>query len=146
VTVAALVAVLGSAAIPAGATPLADTQADVPTSGLVAYWSFDEGSGSTAGDSSGNGHTGTLAYSPAWAGAASCRIGGCLSFDGVDDHVKVAHAAQLQLTGDVTVAAWIKPTGRNPGGVQHFQGLIDQVRIYERALTDSEVLALFREA
>ena len=34
--------------------------------------------------------------------------------------------------------------GRNPGGNQHFKGLIDEVRIYDRALTDSEVLSLFQ--
>ena len=34
--------------------------AAVPTSGLVGYWNFDEGSGTTAGDSLGSGNTGTL--------------------------------------------------------------------------------------
>jgi hypothetical protein len=34
--------------------------------GLVGYWGFDEGSGTLAGDSSGNGNTGTLVNSPTW--------------------------------------------------------------------------------
>jgi Concanavalin A-like lectin/glucanases superfamily len=35
--------------------------------------------------------------------------------------------------------------GRNPGGSQHFGGLLDEVRIYSRALTDAEVQALFSQ-
>jgi hypothetical protein len=37
-----------------------------PTSGLVLFAKFSEGSGNTVADSSGNGHTGYLANSPAW--------------------------------------------------------------------------------
>ena len=38
--------------------------AAAPPNGLVGYWSFDEGSGSTAADGSGNGHTGNAAVQP----------------------------------------------------------------------------------
>lgn len=37
-----------------------------PTSGLVLFAKFSEGSGNTVADSSGNGHTGYLTNSPAW--------------------------------------------------------------------------------
>ena len=37
-----------------------------PTSGLVLFAKFSEGSGNTVADSSGNGHTGYLKNSPAW--------------------------------------------------------------------------------
>ncbi len=37
-----------------------------PTSGLVLFAKFSEGSGTTVADSSGNGHTGYLTNSPAW--------------------------------------------------------------------------------
>ena len=36
------------------------------TNGLVGYWNFDEGSGTTAADSSGNNNTGTLTNGPTW--------------------------------------------------------------------------------
>ncbi|HEY4478920.1 MAG TPA: hypothetical protein VI981_00990 [Candidatus Paceibacterota bacterium] len=53
-------------------------------SGLVAHYTFDEGSGTTAGDSSGNGNTGTLTPTtggPTWT---SGKVGnGTLQFDGV---------------------------------------------------------------
>ena len=38
-----------------------------PTSGLVGYWKFDENSGTTAADSSGNNNSGTLASGATWA-------------------------------------------------------------------------------
>jgi hypothetical protein len=207
----------------------------LPTAGLVAHWPFDETSGTAAADATGHGHAGALTYGPTWT--AGCRVGGCVSLDGVNDYVKVADAAALKITGSVTVSAWIKPAsltaaqsvvskryefelgpvassaphplswthkapggtvvsgpltgstvttrwqhvvlvrdaaakqvrgyldgaatgtatydlapdtstynlniGRNPGGNQHFKGLVDEVRIYDRALTGAEVAALF---
>src|SRR5581483_12494229 len=44
-------------------TPSGPYVADANTKGL---WHFDEGSGSTVADSSGNGNTGTLVNGPAW--------------------------------------------------------------------------------
>ena len=71
-------------------TPAADTTytatyrevAGLP-GGLVGYWAFDEGSGSVATDGSGNGYNGSLQYGPTWTTSVACRIGGCLSFDGI---------------------------------------------------------------
>ena len=37
------------------------------SSGLVGYWKFNEGSGTTAADSSGTGNTGTLNNTPTWS-------------------------------------------------------------------------------
>ncbi|MGH2931418.1 MAG: PQQ-dependent sugar dehydrogenase, partial [Gaiellaceae bacterium] len=79
--------------------------------GLVGHWAFDEGSGSVATDGSGNGYDGSLQYGPTWTTSAACRIGGCLSFDGSDDYVRVLDTAELRITGDLTISAWIRPTG-----------------------------------
>lgn len=210
-----------------------------PTQGLVGYWAFDETTGTSAVDSSGNGHAGTFEYGVARPSVVECRRGGCVSLDGVDDYVRVLDAAALKLIGDVTISAWIKPTGlgtaqsivskryefelgeiasaspygmrwthkasggtvvagnltsstaagqwqhvvlvrngttkqitgyyngspaltstytlvpatntysvnigRNPASTQRFKGLIDEVRIYNVALTASEVQALFAQ-
>jgi len=51
---------------------------------LVAHWQLDEGSGTTAADSSGNGFSGTLIGGPTWVAGA---IGGALELDGRDDYV-----------------------------------------------------------
>jgi hypothetical protein len=50
--------------------------------GLVGWWKFDEGSGTVAYDSSGNGNDGNLTNGPTWT---TGKIGGALSFDGVND-------------------------------------------------------------
>jgi hypothetical protein len=39
----------------------------VSPNSLVAYWKFDEGSGTTVSDASGNGNTGTLMNGPLWS-------------------------------------------------------------------------------
>ena len=54
------------------------------TEGLVGWWKFDETSGAVAHDSSGNGNDGNLTNGPSWTEG---KIGGALSFDGLDDKV-----------------------------------------------------------
>jgi glucose/arabinose dehydrogenase/PKD repeat protein len=74
--------------------------------GLVAAYGFDEGAGTTLSDVSGHGHPGTIA-GPVWAAGHS---GGALSFDGVNDWVRVADHNELDLTTGMTLEAWVKPT------------------------------------
>ena len=75
-----------------------------PTSGLIAYWKFDENTGATTADSSGNGHTGTLTNGPAWTAG---QTNAALSFDGVNDQV-VANG--VDVTNNFTVSFWAQPT------------------------------------
>jgi len=75
------------------------------TKGLVAWWKFDEGSGTTALDSSGHNNHGTLINGPQWVAGT---IGGALKFDGRDDCVDCGNDASLNITKAVTVSAWIK--------------------------------------
>ncbi|MDI6807330.1 MAG: hypothetical protein QMD14_06045 [Candidatus Aenigmarchaeota archaeon] len=81
---------------------------------LIGYWMLDEGSGTTAADSSGNGNTGTLYSGTVVCSGGNCpnwvdgKFGKALSFDGVDDYVEVPSSTSLQITDDITVAAWIK--------------------------------------
>src|SRR5262245_10456179 len=77
------------------------------TSGLVAAFSFDEGSGTTLQDTSGNSLNGTIVGASWTAG----RYGGALSFDGISNYVDLGNPAALQLTGSMTVEAWIKAAG-----------------------------------
>jgi hypothetical protein len=88
------------------------TEADDPS--LVAYWNFDEGSGTVAGDSSGNGNTGTLINGPQWVDGV---VGNALEFDGVDDKVSVPDSTSLDINGDqMSVEYWIKmPMDWQPG-------------------------------
>ncbi|MDB0031327.1 hypothetical protein N9E34_07650 [Opitutales bacterium] len=78
---------------------------DVNTSlldGLVGWWKFDETNGTIAYDSSGNGNDGNLTNGPTWT---SGKIGGALSFDGVDDRVKIPHTILDQKLA-FTVSLW----------------------------------------
>lgn len=77
-------------------------------SGLVGYWSFDEGAGTQAGDFSGNDNTGTLAGStlPSWV---SGRFGNALSFDGSTSDINLSSSDPFStLTSSFTITHWIK--------------------------------------
>ncbi|MCX5635112.1 MAG: LamG domain-containing protein [Planctomycetota bacterium] len=84
--------------------------------GLVAHWAFDEGSGTTAQDSTINGNDGTLVNGPGWT---SGKINGGLSFDGTDDYVDVSDNPSLRFTcsDSFTIAFWAKPSGIDQGFV-----------------------------
>jgi hypothetical protein len=86
----------------------------------VALWHFDEGSGTTTSDASGNGHDGAITGAT-WTTAG--RFGSALEFDGDGDYVRVLDDPDLDLTDEVTVTAWVKGRGsdfvsvvREPGG------------------------------
>jgi hypothetical protein len=82
---------------------------------LVARWNFDEGSGQTAGDATGvndgqlGSTTGVDANDPSWS-ADQWWGGYALSFDGINDYVEVADSSSLDITGVITIEAWIYPT------------------------------------
>jgi len=93
-------------------------------SGLAGLWHMDEGSGSTTADSSGNGNTGTLSGATwvasdggQWDGRSGVGFstGKSLSFDGSNDKVTVNDSSSLDITGDITIAVWIKPDTRPSG-------------------------------
>ena len=71
---------------------------------LVGHWTFDEGQGTTAYDSSGNDHHGTLQGDPQWV---TGYIGGALELDGTGDYVEVPDDEGLHLWETFTLAAWI---------------------------------------
>jgi len=72
---------------------------------LAGYWKLDDGAGTTAVDSSGNGGDGTLEGNPQWVAG---MIGGALEFDG-DDAVNCGDI--LPLTEGLTIACWVNPAG-----------------------------------
>ena len=74
--------------------------------GLVGYWTFDEGSGTSIRDSSGKGNNGTTYNNPAWV---TGKQSNALSFDGVDDYVSYGAPSSLDLTNSMTISAWVNP-------------------------------------
>jgi glucose/arabinose dehydrogenase/chitodextrinase len=73
--------------------------------GLVAGWSFDEGSGTSAHDASGNGNTLTLLSGATWS---SGQDSGGLAFSG-SANASTADAVSLDLASSYTLTAWIHP-------------------------------------
>lgn len=84
------------------------------TTGLIGLYTFDEGSGTTASDTSGGGHTGTLTNGPIWI---TGHIGaGALSFDGVDDLVSTESDFIGTTAGTYSVWVYAKSEGENSLG------------------------------
>ena len=75
------------------------------TVGLVGEWKFEEGSGTTANDTSGNSNKGTLVNSPAWI---TGKVGKALQFDGTNKYVSVNNASSLNIRNTITLEALVK--------------------------------------
>jgi len=82
----------GNLATSADSTFTTLTSAPPPPTGPIGSWSFSEGSGTLAADSSGNGLDGTLVNGTAFVAGPA---GQALSFDGVDDYADVSTAPPL---------------------------------------------------
>ena len=81
------------------------TYADI-SEGLIGWWMLDEGTGTTAADSSGAGHDGFFVDStPEWVPGV---YGSALEFDGTDK-VEIPDHADFHLTNAMSVAMWMKP-------------------------------------
>jgi len=79
----------------------------------VGSWNFDETSGTTAADSSGQGHPLTV------TGASfddAGRVGGSLVFNGIGDHA-TATAPVVDTSRSFTLSAWARPTSFQEGSV-----------------------------
>ena len=79
-------------------------------SGLVGYWNFDEGSGTTVRDSSGNGNNGVIGAGQ-FTGA-NCKLSNCFYMSNVNGATVASSAslAALLAGGKFTYAAWIYTT------------------------------------
>jgi glucose/arabinose dehydrogenase len=73
--------------------------------GLVAAYGFNEGTGTVVSDVSPNRNGGVLSGA-VWVDG---RMGRGLSFDGVNDLVTIAASSSLDLTGGMTLEAWVYP-------------------------------------
>ena len=107
---AALTSVTGSTGLTVTASNGGDSGSTLP--GLVGYWTFNEGSGTTAADSSGNGLTATLSNGITWTTGA---VGGAVSGNGVNQYITIP-ALNLTGTSAASVAMWVNRTYTNGAG------------------------------
>ena len=124
------------------------TLPDIPVTdpNLLCWWTFDEGAGSTAVDSSGYDHHGTFAgpTMPMWVPGIA---GGALEFAGDGDHVIDPDADYIDGLAAMTAMLWIKsdlvgtdkgfiifeePQGRDTRNIRYDQdmggGLLDGIK------------------
>jgi hypothetical protein len=106
----AAVASAAGITLPAGGDP-GDVQ--LITGGPVAAYGFDEGSGPTVADLSGNDNTGTLHGTVDWTSEG--KFGSALAFHG-SGFVTVPSSASLDLTSGMTLEAWVYPTAMSTRG------------------------------
>ncbi len=97
----------GGAAISAPSTAALTIDSTSAATGLVAAYSFDETSGSTVVDLSGNNNTGTLQGATR---TAQGRFGAALSFNGSSSRVIINNSPSLTLSSAMTLEAWVYPT------------------------------------
>jgi len=90
----------------------ATTLSTPPSTGLVAAYGFNEGSGTTVTDASGNGNTGTISGAT-WS--TQGRFGAALNFNGTSNLVLIPNSASLNVSAAMTLEGWIFPTAVQSG-------------------------------
>jgi hypothetical protein len=107
------ISVSPSSSMPPTPTPSPSNSSLV--NGPVAYWKFDEGTGSTATDYSGRNNTATWVSNPLWAAG---QVGGAINLQ-MNTGVLTANGGgflgNLNLTG-MSAACWIYPRTSGAGG------------------------------
>lgn len=101
------------ATVYAKGTNLALEPLDYGDPSLVGYWPLNEGTGTTASDESGDNYGGT--WGGTQAGSSTYYAPGKIQnwagyFNGSNDYVTVGNPSALQITGPLTVSAWINPS------------------------------------
>src|SRR3989338_2039927 len=98
----------------AGSAKFNKTPTDALTDGLVGHWTFDgkdtvwtSATAATTLDKSGQGNTGTLTNMAQATSPAIGKIGQGLKFDGGGDYVEKTDVSSLDITGALTLSAWI---------------------------------------
>ena len=110
--------------------------AAIDLSTAVGIWLFDDGSGTTAKDSSGSGNDGTLEGGAAWT--ADGKSGGAIDFNGTDACVQIGEKL-LDGLEEFTIIAWINPNGLTGGRI----GLVGQNDSPEFGINPAGTIALW---
>lgn len=86
------------------------------SSSLVGYWKFDESSGTSAADSSGNSNTATLTNGATFStqhATTSFANTGSVALDGDNEYVSVPNSSTLNMSSKLTAIAWVYWAGPN---------------------------------
>lgn len=85
--------------------PVGEVLGSATTNGLVGHWKLDDAAGNLAGDTSGNGHNGTVIGDPVWLSD------GTLDLDGDGDGVTLASSNDFDFSQEnaFTISALVRP-------------------------------------
>jgi len=88
------------------------SNAKIDNATIVATWLFDEGSGQTVKDSSGNKNDGTITGDSVWSDG---KFGKALEFNGQNTIVDCGNGANLDFNGqkNFSISAWVKSNNEN---------------------------------
>ena len=96
-----------------GATTGSALNVEPPSSGLAVAYGFNEGSGTSVADASGNANTATLFNGAAWVLG---RYGSGVSLDGVNDYLSIPNSTSTNILGSgLTLSMWLKPQTLSSG-------------------------------
>jgi hypothetical protein len=101
-----------------GTTCAQDVGASLDT-GLLGLWRFDEGSGTTSADSSGNGNTATLFNGPSWTTGYS---GDAVEGNGTSSYVSANIGTWFGANNTLSVSAWTYVNASSSGPVVGIAG------------------------
>ncbi len=94
------------------ANPLSSTTSErLPP--LIAYWSFNEGTGNQVFDGTLNKNDGTIMGGAIWT--TDSIFGTALKFDGIDDKIVIIKTSSVDATKKVTIEAFVKRVSNNDG-------------------------------
>ena len=90
-------------------TCLSTGEGFISSDNILGYWTFDETSGITLSDKSGNNNNGTITYlTPQWSTAG--KRNGCLDFSNYNDssHILINYSEELQIdSGAFSISFWM---------------------------------------
>src|SRR3989339_2183950 len=104
-------------------------------------WKFEEGTGTTAGDTSSNNNNGTLSGTalPVWE--TNGKIGKALKFDGNGGYVSATDNSSIDITNAITLEAWVKSEVVDQDGST--RRVIDKGATYALGASDKAYFKLY---
>ena len=104
---------------------------------LLAHWNFDQGSGITLSDITGNDVNGTFENGPTWA---TGKTEGAIQFDNADDRIIFSTTGGINDMPEITLSAWLYP--QSPRGIILRKGSETTAARFNLLIDDTGLLTL----
>jgi len=113
---------------------------------VVARWTFNGGNNMTAHDVSGNGNNGRIIGATV-LDPPHCKTSYCLSFDGIDDVVKVPNSSTLNFgsNGNFSISLWMRTSQSSALIVDHRPNNDGVYKGYSIELNSGQIIGRIRD-